>query len=137
MCLKYSTGGHFGRHADRLLTDTERKAQSVPDDYEHVGTLLAFPPLTKNDAVEGGNLHVYMPDGSNHVFTPYDAPQTHWRIVALGLDVHHMVSPVTKGERYVLKTPLFVKKDEVGDEPIPAYGYRPNVHLDKGVIMAD
>jgi len=101
--LQYNEGGHFTWHRDRVV-----------DEEEHVGTLLLVIP---SPDMEGGVLRVASSeDGSDSVdiVCPESAHTTSTAfMVYLPLDTWHMVTPVTKGTRFVAKAPVLGTKEDL------------------------
>lgn len=89
--LCYKEGDHFVTHADAPHSPLSGKS--------HLGTLLYILPCE-----EGGRLRVY--DGSWGK-DGREAGSIEPRLVWMKLGVRHEVTPVIKGERWVLKASIF------------------------------
>ena len=86
--LRYKCGSFFAAHADRHRGDG------------HIGTLVA---VVATPDVVGGELHVDTAHGATDVRVGNDKPF----LAFLPLGRVHLVTPVTAGERYVVKAAVY------------------------------
>jgi hypothetical protein len=105
--LKYSEGGFFLKHVDRLQ-------KKLNDRIIHTHVVLIYPP-SHISSYTGGNIIFYDTNGNAHTIRPSEF--TGWTCVMFERTVPHEITPVTSGARYVFKGPLYtINRNYVDNE---------------------
>lgn len=94
--VKYEPGDFFAKHLDTQINEY------------HKYTCLIFLPQTNGSGFEGGDLILTNSAGTFcSIIKTSDFKEI--TMVILSLDLFHEITPITRGKRYVLKKPLFVR----------------------------
>lgn len=102
--LRYSEGGFFLKHNDRLKISNFGRSRT------HTHIALIYPPSYISEYT-GGDLILYDHDGAvTHTIVP--SAFTNWTCVIFEQTTSHEITPVTSGKRFVFKGAIFSEESD-------------------------